>query len=240
MKITHILFTLFVFPFLAGYGREIPSRAMDSDSLTTSKTSVELLRKSGNNFTMDTLTDGSVMIEITESPNLPDYNETHTPLNFSGSRGKIVFLGFGAIIFVVCLSILYFIKWKNKKVHKKYLERLQTFKQQAYKIPVNLNDCKIKQRTRYEKIYKSYRQQQNEALDEELFGIQRNDTKELHCCIVTFKTIIDGKNETFCVDIDKDELTLRILFAQQKTTYIYVDTQNGENYYFDLEFLNEQ
>lgn len=233
-----ILLTLLVFPFSAGYGQETPPRAMDSDSLTTDKTLVGLFKERGNNSTMDTLADGSVMIEITESPNQPDYRETHAPLNFRRSRGKIVLLGFLAVIFVVCLPVLYFTKWKNKKVHKKYLERLQAFKQQAYKIPVNLNDCKIKERTRYERIYKSYRQQQNEALDEQFFSIQRNDTKELHCCTVTFEAVIDDKTETFCVDIDKDELTLRILFAQRKTTCIYVDTQNKENYYFDLEFLN--
>lgn len=149
--------------------------------------------------------------------------------------GKIYLL---TLITIFALIFWFYISFTNRRNSKKALERLRIFKIEAQKIPVQLKSCKIKQTVRYEKIDKSYNQQKIDALDSHFCDIQRDDTKELVSCMVTYKATFNGRSQTFHTYIDKDELTLQFLFARQKTTYIYVDKLDKNNYYFDLEFLD--
>lgn len=202
------------------------------------------LEKDKSTFTLDTLKDGTIMVKIISSEHLPAYEpdrskshqkiSLHKTRSFRNTLSGIIIIGLLIYLYIVTFGT----NRKRKKAHQKYLQDLQTFKLQADKISVRLADCKIKERTYYEKINRSYRQQQNDAIDSQIFDIQRNDTKELHSCTIIYETTIDNKTAIFSSNIDKDELTLRILFGLQETTYIYIDKDNKESYYFDLDFLN--
>lgn len=143
---------------------------------------------------------------------------------------------FLVIVLSVCLFRYFRTKRAFEKTEKIYLEKVRVFKQTAYKIPVDLYDCEIKYTTRIERIENTGKY---DALDAWVLGIDRSDTREIPQCVVTFQVAIGQNTKTFRVYVDKDELTLRILFSQQKTTYIYVDKMNPERYYFDLEFLED-
>ena len=149
--------------------------------------------------------------------------------------GITFFLILFSIVFVVpLLWIIIDLKYGFRKHDREMLERRQAFKQQAHKILVNLDDCKVKHRTRYERIAPG----RYDALDSRVMGIHRKDSVEKHSCTITYKTEINGKPVIFTKDVCKHEMTVYALFAQQKTTYIYVDRQDITHYYFDLEFLN--
>ena len=146
------------------------------------------------------------------------------------------------IILIIAVPILLVVLYTNYdlKTHEKEMfERRQRFKQQAHKIPVNLADCKVKKhRVHYQKKQRCIQSERFDAVDSRVFGLHRNDTKEMHSCTISYKTEINGKPVTFTTDVGKHEMTVYALFDRQKTTYIYVDKQDIENYYFDLEFLD--
>lgn len=212
---------------------------------------INILNESGATFTTDTAADGAIMLEIIKSPHLPTAPPQIKTLHIPTRRRGPIPTIFIILIVLICVPVIFIINRDAKKTQKKYIERLQLFKQQAYKIPVDLADCKIKQKTRYEKTGKAY------AFNPQIFNIRRPDIKELHSCTIMYETTINGKSEIFYADVEKDEVTLRMEFYRQKTTYIYLDTQDiyeetedteyiyedtedTKNYYFDLEFLKSE
>ena len=151
------------------------------------------------------------------------------------------------IIFSVIFAIYLIFKieeYRSKrsyeKSREKYLEHLEIFKQQAEKIPVDLNKCKIKQKTHY---HQKNRQKGYATVFDAYDAYKSNkpvyDTKERSTCMVTYKTKIGHIPYTFHEYIEKDEFTVRVMFAKRKKTWIYVDKKDIKNYYFDLEFLDK-
>lgn len=144
------------------------------------------------------------------------------------------------IVLLVYLLILYFRRQKRKKELLILLENFRIFKQKADKIEVNLTDCILEEKIKYEQVEKSYKEQRREAFDGYFLGYQRDDTTERYYCLIKYKAVIDGIERTFTTYFNKDKMSLYILLAQQETTYIYVDKRDREEYYFDLEFLVER
>jgi len=59
-------------------------------------------------------------------------------------------------------------------------------------------------------------------------------------CRVVFKCDYNGKSRTFLSSpVEKDKVTVMLLFEMQKETAIYVDRNDDRYYYFDLEFLGD-
>lgn len=57
-------------------------------------------------------------------------------------------------------------------------------------------------------------------------------------CTVTFTTEYDGKTKSFRSDaILKDKVTLEMLLLHYETAIIYINPNNNNQYYFDLDFL---
>ena len=142
-----------------------------------------------------------------------------------------------SVIFAIYLIIKideYKSKRSYKKSRKKYLEHLEIFKQQAYKIPVDLEKCKIKQKTHYEQTIPQTGANIIAAYEAYTSDKPVYDTKERRICTVTYKTKIGHIPLTFHEYIEKDEFTVRVMFAKRKKTWIYVDKKDIKNYYFDL------
>lgn len=199
------------------------------------------LIESEDSLKLDTLEDGTISIEIIRS-DASTQNITRQSISHRISNSSKVRLFCYTLLVIIIIGILIYlyidhlrIMKRGKNTHNKYLQNLQIFKQQADKIPVYLANCKIKQRTRYEEINKTHQRLRNDdALDALIFDIQRNDKKEIKSCTITYQ----DRGQTFSTNIEKDELTIRILFGLQEITYIYVNKNNKKDYYFDLDFLD--
>ena len=154
------------------------------------------------------------------------------------------------VIFSIILAIYITFKimaYQSERSYKKelvkYHANLELFKQQALKIPVNLEDCKIiKKNNREQKIYENSYSRVFYAFDTCEPFKPVYDTKSIvykEGCFATYKAEIGNIPITFYANIEKDEFTVGVIFAKQKKTWIYVDKEDIENYYFDLEFLDK-
>ena len=159
------------------------------------------------------------------------------PLRYASSDSLISSLV--GILIGGCLILLGIgiISISNHSLDKKYTQGLEAFKITANKILVDLDKCTIKSGSRIEEIPKSYNERRYDGIDTWITGIKRDETKEIVQSVLTYEINIYGKTETFHVLIEKDEITLRFLLEEQKTTYLYLDKTNKDNYYFDFEFL---
>ncbi|MCL2327303.1 MAG: hypothetical protein FWC39_02185 [Bacteroidetes bacterium] len=233
MKKTIIILSIFAF-FVSG-GMQT-TNAQNADSSQIDKLT-DALNKSGKSFT---LADGTIIIDFPKiNPAMPTHNfyNNAPPATKQYGRKAPIYIIVIALIVLIYVPLQLYYTVRLKKIRKKDFKELQIFKQQALKIPVDLNDCKIKQHI-YRETAETEATDRYEALDYIFLNKQpKRNTIEQRCCEVTFKATINGNAEIFCVDIPKDEFPLRILFQQQKTTYLYVDEQDTENFYFDLEFL---
>lgn len=58
--------------------------------------------------------------------------------------------------------------------------------------------------------------------------------------VIVFGHVCQGKKRMFNSPvISKERATLQMMMELKKTTWLYVDRHNPENYYFDLEFLRK-
>jgi hypothetical protein len=125
----------------------------------------------------------------------------------------------------------------NKQVIIDLQAEVNNFKLTADKILVDLNSCEIKANNYTEQVVdqRSYRSQ--------AFDTMRGSPKKygdiyINQAMLIFETEKYGQKERYySPTIYKDEITLRFLLDKQKETYLYIDKNNREKYYFDLEFL---
>ena len=117
---------------------------------------------------------------------------------------------------------------------------IDKFKLSGDKILVDLNSCKIKTNNYTEQIERrrNYRAQ---ALDEMYDSNENIINREVNQTVLVFESDKYGtKKQYYSRTIFKDEITLRFLLDKYKETYIYVDKNNRDQYYFDIEFLNDK
>ena len=113
--------------------------------------------------------------------------------------------------------------WKNELVSN------------GLKIIVDLTKVKIKSNSYRQEIQRI--EWKYEGLDE-LAGIDRRKFADINECIIEYKTDLKGKSEIFTSgNIAKDKITVQFLLMNKKTTELYIDKSNHENYYFNLDFL---
>ncbi|WP_170302606.1 hypothetical protein [Chitinophaga oryziterrae] len=72
-----------------------------------------------------------------------------------------------------------------------------------------------------------------------LIGKKTADTQSMNVCYLVYCYEVDGKRVKMASPpIYKDRITIHYLLEQKKNISIYVDRENKDNYYFDLEFLS--
>ena len=124
----------------------------------------------------------------------------------------------------------------NLSYHSNYLKKLKTH---GEKIEVNLSDCEIKSNS-----WTDQKPRYNDSRIEFLNTISGHADKNIAATDVNLSTAIYrinrlGKTRIFeSGTIALDEVTLRMLFEVHGRTIIYIDKDNPEYYYFDLEFLS--
>lgn len=164
----------------------------------------------------------------------------------------ILFSGFGAVfnsndylllIIGLLMSIPLIIEYRyfNSKLKKNKREKkkeLETFKRNARKIKVSLEDVEIKSNNWTEQIvidnsrYSGLNQISGNS-DRNIENIDRN----LNTLIINIP--INGKNNFYEYQVEMSTDRLKIKLDMQKETIYYYDPNNSNKNYLDLKFLYE-
>lgn len=152
---------------------------------------------------------------------------------------------------ILCFLIGFYLLRKTpttteNKILEKAKALVKDLKENGEKLMVDLDACEIKENHYYQEPdnFKN-------ATDIELvtatdlvylynkFNSPPTDNQTLQS-VAVFKTNYKGKDRTFyspTIAKDKDNLLFKFL-AQKKTT-IYIDKNDSDKYYFDIEFINK-
>jgi hypothetical protein len=191
-------------------------------------------------FRVDTMADGGLSITplVNKNPRLnpPPLAPPQRP-KYGVKTEPVMFYIYG-IFLVVLGAVALYERIKGKKSEQKHQKGLQAFKENADKVLIRLSDCKIeKYRSHFHTPERTYRQQQRDWADTKM-GMNRNHTIEIPRSKITFEAEVDGVTKVFEYYVNKDALTLTVLFGHKEISYLYVDKKNRESFYFDLEFLD--
>jgi len=148
-------------------------------------------------------------------------------------------LGFiGLITFLFGIYLLWNSTSKVKLPEFDMLQQIEDLKLNGEKIKVEFSKCEIKSNgyTEERERYSDYRIQAWNVLagdsDKNVELVDINQSR------IIFHHEINGNTETFISGIiPKDQITLSFELDEKKETTLYVDRNNRENFYFDLEFL---
>lgn len=151
-------------------------------------------------------------------------------------RGDFTFIIIGLAVLVP--SIIWTIIWNRKQKKEEISGRieLEKLKKTSDKIIVNLNTAEIKTNSwTEEEIIETGRIGMLNQLggngDKNIRNVTRNES------MVSWIFIYHGKPIHYTIVIDKEVQSLKMHFAIQKETIFYVDQNNPDNNYLDLEFL---
>ena len=152
-------------------------------------------------------------------------------------RGNQSFMIIGFLIMSPFISwgIIWYVK--NKKIKKDNLTELENLKKTADKITVDISTAVIETNSwSHEEIVA----RGDVAMWNEIGGHGHKNVKTITKIesIVSWKFDYNGKPIPYSIAIGKDAQTLKIHFAIQKETTLYVDKNNPDNNYLDLEFLH--
>ncbi len=162
------------------------------------------------------------------------YSENITPYTFYWHTGVMATLAFGT--FLIRSSL----KNDNINLKKVVANEINRLKRFGDKIKVNLDDCEIVTNNYTKDVVTAspYNVQVFDALYDSNRPNRNIKKVNVNQSIIIFETDRLGRKEKFkSLSINKDEITLRFLLAQKKETLIYVDRNQKDKYYFDLEFL---
>ena len=172
---------------------------------------------------------------------------------FKHYRGSIIpspFLiwGAGIVCYIVGIVLLLKVpKVAEDKLHKKMRSLIGELKQNGNKLTVVLDDCEIKENN-YIEAQDAYKDKTDlELMLTPNIVMMYNSSKAAATkdkpilqTVAVYKTMYLGKEKTFySPTIAKDKENLLFKFFAQKTTTIFIDKNNPDNYYFDVEFVDK-
>lgn len=163
-------------------------------------------------------------------------------LGFKVKNYNLFFLLTGGIIAAIGFVLSTFIEKREEKIiNNEFLNWKSDLINKGIKVEVDLDKCEIKFNSYREEVIKDYYSPSDKymALDA-LVGKDNREFQNVNQSILVYKTEVHGNSRTFYSPIiAKDEISLTFLLGNKKKTLIYVDRLDKDNYYFDLEFLNE-
>lgn len=163
--------------------------------------------------------------------------------NYSGRFILYLFIGYVisfGIIGIGALLIGRAFKEEQEELKVKIDSEVDQLKKYGDKIFVDFDKCKIITNNYVEEVEtESFN---NNQAWEALYDSERNVKKvEVNQARLLFETDRFGKREKFYSPvINKDEITIRFLLAEQKETFIYIDKNGQGRYYFDLSFISKR
>lgn len=124
---------------------------------------------------------------------------------------------------------------KNKGAYEKYVKE---FKASADRIVILLDEAHIIENKRYQTV--NVVEGNGAALNEIAGYGHLNEEKIEHVyCKVTFKINYHDTIITVKHTIHKDETTVRMYFYMQKSTTLYINPYDVDEFYLDMEFLDK-
>lgn len=151
--------------------------------------------------------------------------------------GNIYFIGIGLLLLVP--AIIWYVKSRrqDKKINDRLKEKIELLKKTGEKITINLDLVKIKPSQLQEKIIT------DNTTYSGLNGLAGREDRNFKIVNKTVNqlTLIKshkGRKIKYQESIVMDSDNLKIHFAIQKNTILYIDPNDGKNMYLDLEFLN--
>ena len=153
----------------------------------------------------------------------------------------------GLIILLIGIWLQFSGKSKDERILKsKMQEEINRLKQTGRIVNVDFKDCEIESNNYYNEISKT----DNYIMPDRIkYKIQAWDSifdsgnavenVEINQSRIVYKDKNSNTNETYVSGIiSKDKITLSFYLDKFEKTKIYVDKDDKELYYFDLEFLN--
>jgi hypothetical protein len=151
---------------------------------------------------------------------------------------------------ILCFLIGFFLLRKTPTIDQnKIMEKAKAFindlKTNGEKLKVDLENCEIKENHYYEEQDHFKNASDIELLTaKDLIYLYNKlnytpSDNQTYQSVVIFKTNYKGKDRTFySPTIPKDKNNLLFKFGEQKTTTIYIDTNDSDKYYFDISFVH--
>lgn len=159
------------------------------------------------------------------------YSGNLLPYSLLWHTGVIATFGLGTLL------ILSSSKKDDIDMKSVVANEINRLKQFGDRIKVDFNDCEIVTNNYIKEVAtgSSYKVQAFDALYDSNRNIKKVNVNQT---VLVFETHRLGRKEKFkSPTIYKDEMTLRFLLARKKETFIYVDRNQKDKYYFDLEFI---
>jgi len=125
--------------------------------------------------------------------------------------------------------------WRNER---KFQSKFNDFKSKAERVNVDLEKVKVQPRNWYEKIITD---NSRYAGLNDLVGRSDRNFKIAKRTLnhISLKIPYNGQKLNYRTSIAMDNDTLKIHFALQKQTTLYIDPNDRKNIYLDLEFLKK-
>lgn len=173
-----------------------------------------------------------------------------TGLLFGG--GIIFFLGlkvanyhmyFLIIGGVMALAGFYFLQTINKKEENQmefqFNQWRNKLKSSGIVLDADFDKCEIKSNKYREEVVKDGYSPTDKYMAMDVFvGRDNKEYNNVDQSVIVFETELSGEKRKFISPvINKEKTTLQFLLMDKKSTKIYIDRMNKDNYYFDLEFI---
>lgn len=143
-----------------------------------------------------------------------------------GIDGNKLFVGIGTLI-LLPFAIWFFIQnRKLKKLENENEIEIENLKKYGEKIIVNLENLKIKSNSWQQEVIKSSK------YEDEITNIDVNYN------MINIDIPYKGENINYCVHINMENTKLKMHFAIKRETILYVDRNDKNKNYLDLEFLD--
>ena len=105
-------------------------------------------------------------------------------------------------------------------------------------LTVEFDKCKLITNQYREEVEKGYGAMSESVAMDSLMGLEEPDYHDIDQSVLVYEVTIKGQSMTFySPPINKEKVSLQLLLGIQKTTTLYVDPNDVDNYYFDLDFI---
>ena len=163
-------------------------------------------------------------------------------LGFRVANYSLYFLVGGGIMAGIGFYSLKFLSKKEEdNAFAEFDEWRKALKDSGTTIDVDFSQCELKSNQYREEVDQGFTLASKYMALDVMAGRDNREYQNVDQSVIVFETDYKGERVTFYSPlINKEKMTLEFLLADKKSTKVYVDRLNKENYYFDLEFIWEQ